>query len=490
MKFIKTISHLSVIALLVFSSQEPALARSWFKPVNLAKKEPKFNVPTEYTIDQSIDDKNLDGFENTAHISWREFFSDPYLIHLIETALSNNQEFNIFVQDIEIAKNEVKEKQGEYLPKVGLGMGAETYSVSRNTREGVLDKIIDRNDIRSSNSAWSLGPSMTWEVDIWKKLRNAKEASRMRLMAQYEGRNYLISRLVAEIARSYYELMALDNSLKIIDENIQIQDKAFLKMKALKEYAKANNLAVNRFEAQLLKTKSQRFEIQQKIVEKENRLKFLSGIYDTTPILRNSEKLMSMQVDDLQIGVPAQLLENRPDIRQAEFAIKAAKLDLKSVQANLYPSLSINAGTGFSAFGSALLFNPKSLVYNLMGGLTAPVINRKAIIARIAIADSYQTQTVLNYEQTLLQAYTEVLNQMLNIKNIQQSFDTKQREVLLLDDSVDIANNLFKYAKADYVEVLLTQEEKLNAQKELVELKMNLIGSKVDLYRALGGGWR
>jgi outer membrane protein TolC len=125
-----------------------------------------------------------------------------------------------------------------------------------------------------------------------------------------------------------------------------------------------------------------------------------------------------------------------------------------------------------------------------MGDLTVPLINRQAIIARIAIADSYQTQVVLNYEQTLLQAYTEVLNQMLNIKNIQQSFDTKQREVLLLDNSVDIANSLFQYAKADYVEVLLTQEEKLNAQKDLVELKMNLIGSKVDLYRALGGGWR
>ncbi len=503
MKLVKIIGCLSVVAIFVFSTQEPVFARSWFKrlnliqkefhPVKLQQKEVKFNIPTEYSFDQPKEYNNSEESEDTAHItariSWREFFSDPYLISLIETALSNNQEFNIFLQDIEIARNEVKEKQGEYLPKVGLGLAAENYGVSKNTRDGVLDKIIDRNDLSSPNSAFSLGPNMTWEVDIWKKLRNAKDASRMRLMAQYEGRNYLISRLVAEIARCYYELMALDNSLKILDENIGIQENAFLKMKVLKEYAKANNLAVNRFEAQLLKTKSQRFEISQKIVEKENRLRFLSGIYDNAPILRNSEKLMSMQVDDLQVGVPAQLLENRPDLRQAEFAIKAAKLDLKSVQASLYPSLSINVGAGFAAFGSAL-FNPKSLVYNVMGDLTTPLINRKAIIARIAMADSYQTQTVLNYEQTLLQAYTEVLNQILNIKNIQQSFDTKQREVLLLDESVDIANNLFQYAKADYVEVLLTQEEKLNAQKELVELKMNLIGSKVDLYRALGGGWR
>ena len=493
MKVFKIISCLSVLALFVFNTPEPVLAkslvRSWFHPLNLVKKDPKFNVPTEYSAAQS-NEKVLEASVSEAQISWREFFSDPYLIHLIETALSNNQEFNIFIQDIAIANNEVKERQSEYLPKVGLGLGAENYGVSKNIRDGSIDKLLDRNDLKSSSSALNLGPNLTWEVDIWKKLRNAKDAAKMRLMAQYEGRNYLISRLVAEMARNYYELMALDNSLKILDENIEIQNRAFLKMKALKEYAKANNLAVNRFEAQLLKTKSERFEISQKIVEKENRLRFLSGIYDNSPIPRNSEKLMSMPVDALQVGVPTELLENRPDIRQAEYAIRAAKLDLKSVQANLYPGLSINAGTGFSAFGTALLFNPKSFAYSVMGSLTAPVINRKAIIARIAIADSYQTQTVLNYEQTLLQAYTEVLNQMLNIKNIQQSFDAKQREVLILDNSVVIANSLFQYAKADYVEVLLTQEEKLNAQKDLVDLKMNLIGSKVDLYRALGGGWR
>ncbi len=490
MKSIKIISYLWLLILLACNPNETVFARSWFHPVKLSDKKVKFNVPTIYASIQAKDHEKSEELDNVALINWRDFFSDPNLVYLIETALTNNQEINIFIQDIEIAKNEVSEKQGEYLPKVGLGIGAGNYKISKNTLDGELDKIIDRNNLSSKNSELNVGPSLSWEVDIWKKLRNAKDAATMRLMAQKEGRNYLVARLVAEIARNYYELMALDNSLKILDENIEIQSKAFLKMKALKEYAKANNLAVNRFEAQLLKTKSQRFEISQKIIEKENRLKFLSGIYDIAPIIRNSEKLMSMQVDELQIGVPAQLLQNRPDIRQAEFAIKAAKLDVKSVQASLYPSLSIKAGTGFSAFDPTLLFNPKSFIYNVMGDLMAPVINRKALIARIAIADAHQTQTVLNYEQTLLQAYTEVLNQMSNIKNIQQSYDTKQREVQLLDDSVVIANNLFQYAKADYVEVLLTQEEKLNAQKELVELKMNLLGSKVDLYRALGGGWR
>jgi len=489
MKIVNTILKISLLSLFILNTEEPVLAKNWFHPLNLVQKKAKFNVPLEYTQAQSKVNSS-DEFDNAANISWRDFFSDPDLVSLIDTALTNNQELNIFLQDIEIAKNDVKAAKSEYLPKVGLGLGAESFKVSRHSREGNIDKIIDRNDLRNPNAAFNLGANMTWEVDIWKKLRNAKNASQMHLMAQKEGRNFLISRLVSEIARNYYELMALDNSLKIIDENIGLQEKAFIKMKLLKDYAKANNLAVNRFEAQMLKTKSQRFEVSQQIIEKENRLKFLSGIYDTTPVRRNSKQLLSMQVNELQIGVPVQLLENRPDIRQAANTVKAARLELKSVKASLYPNLSIDANTGFSAFDPTLLFNPKALVYDVLGNLMTPLINRQAILARIGIADAYQTQTVLNYEQTLLQAYTEVLNQMAKIKNMQQSYATKQKEVALLDDSVVIANSLFKYAKANYVEVLLTQEEKLNAQTDLVELKMNLIGSKVDLYRALGGGWK
>lgn len=490
MKIVKIISKISVLSLFILlNTQEPVLAKNWFHPLNLVQKKAKFNVPLVYTQTQTTVNPS-DEFDNAAEISWRNFFSDPDLIHLIDTALSNNQELNVFLQDIEIAKNDVKAAKSEYLPKVGLGFGAENFKISNHSRDGDLDKIIERNKLSNPDALFNLGANLSWEVDIWKKLRNAKNASVMHLMAQREGRNFLISRLVSEIARNYYELMALDNSLKIIDENIALQGKAYIKMKLLKEYAKANNLAVNRFEAQMLKTKSQRFQTSQQIIEKENRLKFLSGIYDATPVLRNSQQLLSMQVNELQIGVPVQLLANRPDIRQAEYTVKAARLELKSVKASLYPQLSIDANAGFSAFEPTLLFNPKALVYDVMGNLMTPLINRQAILAKIGIADAYQTQTVLSYEQTLLQAYTEVLNQMAKIRNMQQSYATKQKEVALLDASVVIANSLFKYAKANYVEVLLTQEEKLNAQTDLVDLKMNLIGSKVDLYRALGGGWR
>jgi outer membrane protein TolC len=200
---------------------------------------------------------------------------------------------------------------------------------------------------------------------------------------------------------------------------------------------------------------------------------------------------MTLPVHELQTGVPAQLLENRPDIRQAEAAIKAAKLDLNSVKKQLYPNLMITAGVGYSAFDPQLLFRtPQSLFYNAVGGFMLPLINRRAIVARIQMADALQTQAVLTYEQTLLQAYTDVLIQVSNIKNTQQAFDKKKREVVLLEESISTANMLFKYAKATYIEVLLVQEAKLDAEKELVAVKMNQVGAKVDLYRALGGGWR
>ncbi len=496
----KIVSLLTLITF-VGVSQAPAIAkntkstkdaknakRSFFHPFSLQEKKPTFNVPKKYDTPQL---QGSVAVESEACISWRHFFSDPDLVTLIETALANNQEFNIAIQDIEIAANEVKEKQSEYLPKVGLGAGASYIRPSENTTEGVLDTITQRGFFRYPDFNLNLGPSLSWEVDIWRRLRNAKDAARARMVAQYEVRNFLISRLVTEIARNYYELMALDTSLKILDANISIQEAAFLKMQALKRYAKTNQLAVNRFEAQLNKTKSQRSETSQSIVEKENRLKFLTGIYDEKPIARQSDQFMTIPVHELQTGVPTELLENRADIRQAAAAITAAKLDLKSVKAQLYPNLTIRAGTGFSGFNPQLLFRtPQSLLYNAMGDLTMPLINRKAIIARIQIADANQTQAVLNYEQTLLKAYTDVLNEQSNIKKMQQAFDTKKREVVLLEESIGTANLLFKYAKATYVEVLLTQEEKLNAEKELVQVKMELVGSKVDLYRALGGGWR
>ncbi|MHA7843101.1 MAG: TolC family protein [Winogradskyella sp.] len=447
-------------------------------------KEAKNTIPEQFTSN-TLDSNSI------AQIGWRDYFEDNYLNALIDSALVNNQELNIVLQEIEISKNEVLEKKGEYLPFVDLGLSGGTDKVSRFTRDGAVERnldIVEGKEFPEPLNDFQLGLSASWEVDIWRKLRNTKDAAQLRYLAQTEGRNFLVTQLVSEIAESYYELMALDNLLEIINRNVTIQTEAYEKVKQLKEYAKSNQLVVNRFKAQLLNTQNQQYAIKQKIVETENKIHFLTGTYPRQ-LNRNSNSFMKLKIDSLQAGIPSQLLENRPDIRQAELQMGAAKLDVKSAKANFYPKLDIKAGLGYQAFDPSYLFKPESLLFNAAGDVMAPLVNRAAIKAKFKMASAMQIQTVYAYEQTLLQAYTDVLNQLAKLDNYTQSVDTKSKEVKVLEESVDIANSLFQFAKADYVEVLLTQEEALDAEMELIETKLKQIHGKVQLYRALGGGW-
>jgi outer membrane protein, multidrug efflux system len=451
----------------------------------LVFKENEQVLPTTFTSTASDS-------SSVASINWRLYFGDEQLASLIDSALANNQELNIVLQEILISQSDVLEKKGEYMPFVGAGLGTGTEKAGKFTRDGAVEHNLPIAQGRAFPillSDFKLSATASWEVDIWRKLRNARDAAQLRYLAKTEVKNFLVTQLISEIAEAYYELMALDNLRLIIDQNIVIQQSALEKMKALKENAKANQLSVNRFEAQLLNTKNQRFAIQQKITETENRLYFLTGRYPNG-IVRNSSQMMTMQVDSLKAGLPSQLLENRPDIRAVELEIAAAKLDVKVAKASFYPKLSLKSGIGFQAFNPVFLVNPESLIFNLAGDLIAPIINRKAIQAQFNRATSAQIQTIFKYQQTVLSAYTDVLNQLAKLDNYSQSVAMKNKEVELLKQSVDIANNLFQFAKADYIEVLLTQEEVLAAQMELVEIKLKEIHAKVGLYCALGGGWR
>lgn len=444
-------------------------------------------MPEQYAV--QIDESTQ---VDVAQIDWRDYFDDDALAALIDTALINNQELNIVLQELVVSQNEVLEKSGEYLPMVRAGAGLGTEKAARFTRDGAVEhslEIDEGKEFPEPLSDFQFGAIASWEVDIWRKLRNSKDAAQLRFLAANEGKNFLVSNLIAEIAASYYELMALDNLQDIINENASIQAEALRKVKIQKKNAKANQLAVNRFEAQLLKTKNLQFDIRQKIVETENRINFLVGRYPTA-ITRKSENFMSMEVDSLAAGIPAQLLTNRPDIRQAELALQAANLDVKVARADFFPTVDISAGVGFQAFNPSFLLDPESLLFHLMGDLTAPLINKKAIRARYNMASAQQVQAVFQYEQTLLNAYTDVLNQLAKMENYASSYQTKAGEVDILNESVSIANSLFRYAKADYVEVLLTQEEALEAKMELVETKLQQLEAKVEIYRALGGGWQ
>jgi NodT family efflux transporter outer membrane factor (OMF) lipoprotein len=429
---------------------------------------------------------------NTARVRALDFFTDQNLKALIDTALRNNQELNIFLQEINIAKNEVRARKGMYLPFLSVGAGGGIERSARYTRNGAVDdNLLITPDKKFPDPLPDLmfGAQVSWEVDIWKKLRNSRKSAMYTYLSTMEGRNFMVTNLVAEIANSYYELMALDNQLDILRQNIEIQQNALEIVKLEKAAAKVTELAVRRFEAEVLKNQSRQYYIMQKITVTENRINFLTGRFPQ-PVQRSSQTFANLTPDSIRSGIPSQLLQNRPDIRQAEQQLAAAKLDVKVAKAQFYPSLNITAGAGFQAFNPAYLVKPESMLYTLAGELIAPLINRNAIKAAYYSATSRQVQAAFNYERTILNAFTEVANQVSNISNLKKSYDLKTKQVLALTQSIDISTGLFKSARADYMEVLMTQRDALEARFELVETKMQQMNANVNIYRALGGGWR
>jgi multidrug efflux system outer membrane protein len=454
-------------------------------PSNLVHRGENKNVPERYNY-------NLQDSLNSAKLQWKQFFTDSNLVALIDTALRNNQELNIILQEINIARNEVRARKGEYLPFVTMNGGAGVEKVGRYTTTGSSEATTEIKDgVKTPDPVpnYMVGAFATWEVDIWRKLRNAKKAAMLRYLGTIEGKNFMVTNLISEIASSYYELMALDNQLEILIRNIEIQQNALEIVKLEKLAAKVTELAVRKFEAEVLKNQSRQFAIRQKIIETENRINFLAGRFPQR-VSRSSQTFFELLPDTIHAGLPAQLLENRPDIREAEQQLAASKIDIKVAKANFYPSLRITGGVGYQAFNPQFLFNGESLLYSIAGDLMAPLVNRNAIKAFYYSANSKQIQNVYNYEQTILRAYIEVSNQLSNIDNLRKSYFLKTRQVEALTKSIEISTGLFKSARADYMEVLMTQRDALEARFELIETKMEQMNAGVNVYRSLGGGWK
>ncbi|MEZ4331809.1 MAG: TolC family protein [Myxococcota bacterium] len=429
---------------------------------------------------------------SSAGIQWQSFFEDPQLVGLIEAALENNQELNVLLQEIEVSKAEVLRRKGAFLPFVTLGAGAGVDKVGQYTRSGAVEEGLEIKPGKSFPEPlpdFRFAAEFSWEIDIWKKLRNEKRAAVLRFLSTREGRNFMITNLVAEIAGSYYELMALDNELSILKQMLEIQQNALEAVRLQKQAARVTELAVQRFEAEVAKNQSRLYEIEQQITVTENRLNFLAGRYPRS-IERPSQDFEHVALMAIHPGSPSDLLANRPDVRQAELELAAAKLDVKAARARFYPQLDVAAAVGFQSFSvSSLLTAPESLIYSVAADLMVPLVNRTQIRAAYDGASALQLEAVYRYQQTVLNAYVEVLNQLAQIENVNQSYALKSQQVDALSQAIEVAAKLFRSARADYTEVLLTQRDALESKIELIELKQRQIGALVRAYQALGGGY-
>lgn len=449
-------------------------------------REEKKDLPEQF---QNVASKDT---TNSAQIKWKTFFNDDNLNALIETALVNNQELNIFLQQVDMAKNEIQARKGEYLPFVGIQAAAEVEKVGRYTSQGANDantEIKPGKEFPEPLQNYKVGAFASWELDVWKKLRNAKKAAVMEYLSTVEGKNFMLTNLIAEIADSYYELQALDNKLKILTQNLELQNNGLTTIRLQMQAAKATALGVQRLEAEVYKNTAELYSVKQEIVETENKLNFLVG-RSPQAIQRNSDQFIEKTIDNMYVGIPSQLLNNRPDIRQAELELQAAKLDTQVAKANFYPSFTLRAGVGLEAFQTKYLTStPESLLYGLAGDMVAPLINRNAIKAAYYNANDKQLQAVFEYEKTILNAHIEVLNGLSKIENLKKSYEQKQHQVEALTNSIEITNKLFSAARADYMEVLLTQRDALESKIQLVETKKEQLTAKVNMYKSLGGGW-
>jgi outer membrane protein, multidrug efflux system len=444
-------------------------------------------------VPATFDTNNNTDTTTIAAVKWRSFFTDPYLVNLIDTALKNNQELRITLQEIQIAQNEIRLRQGPLHPTVGYRIGAGVEKVGRYTSQGAGDattEIEPGREIPDPLTDYAAALYANWELDIWKKLRNAKKAAISRYLSSVEGKNFVLTNLIAEVATSYYELLAYDNQLEIVRQNIALQKNALEIVKVQKQAARVTELAVQKFQAEVLKTQSLEFDIQQNIKETENRINFLLARYPQE-IQRQKSSFLAVLPSTVHTGVPSQLLANRPDIKRAELDLAAAKLDVKVARAEFYPSFGISGALGFQAFKPSYLVKfPESLLYSLAGDLAGPLINRNAIKAEFNSANARQLQAIYNYERTILNAYIEVSTQLSNISNLGKSYDLKSRQVEALTRSINISNDLFKSARADYLEVLMTQRDALESKLELIETKKEQLNAVVNVYRNLGGGWQ
>lgn len=443
------------------------------------------DIPTSF--------QNKEDTTNIADIHWRDYFVDPLLEKLIDTAIGNNIDFQMALQRIEISRSSVRAATGALMPTMGLGVGTAIRRYGLYTMDGAGNSTTDitpGQTVPTNLPDLFVGLQSSWEVDIWGKLQNQRSSAMANFLASIEGTSFVVSNLVADVAIYYNELRALDNELDIIRQTLHTQYESLEVILVQKEAGRATELAVELFKAQVLNTRILEKEVLQQITVTENHINFLLGRYPQ-PIERTNGGYFAGIPHEITAGVPSQLLANRPDVREAEFQVEASKFDLKVAKAAFFPSFHITASFGFQAFNPDFLFvAPASIAYTAVGTLVAPLINKNALEAQFHNAEAHQLTAMYNYQKTILNAYVEVANELSNIHNLQKINTLKKQQNEVLQQSVETSHLLYRYGRASYLEVLIAQRNALQSNLELISFAKQQRIAAVKIYKALGGGWK
>lgn len=450
--------------------------------------DPKLAVPTTFAQDTTI--------RANHSLSRSRIFVDTLLVRLIDTAVANNPDVAMAMERIKAAQSVFRIRKGALLPKVEADATASTQKYGDYTMEGVgnfdtnLSGNIDDNQKVAQPMVpyYFAGLRSNWELDLWGKLRNQKRAAYFRFLGTEQARNLVITTLVAEVSSRYYELLALDEQQDILRRNLALQDSAVRIAEVQMQVGRATTLAVQQFKAQKLRTQSLLVETEQQIVRTENALNYLLGRFPQ-PIPRTRDFLDQNLPQQLTAGLPGQILNRRPDVLQAELQLKANKADVAAAKAAFLPSVTLTPFVGYSAFSGGLLFHPGSLAYGVIGGATAPLLNRSAVKGVYRHAEAEKQEAYHNYRKTVLNAFQEVQTSLSDLEKLRRIYDLNRQETDVLLQAVVTSDELFKAGYANYLDVITAQRNALDAELNQLETKKNLFMSLIFLYRSSGGGW-
>lgn len=447
----------------------------------VAKKQ--YETPKNITEENLFrTDKLPSDSTNLASISWKEIFTDPILQGHISKTLENNLDIRIAMQNINSAEAYLKQSKAVYLPTVSVGPNYTFQTQSLNTQFGQI--IGERRYVNQFDITASVG----LELDIWGKLKAQEKAQLASYLGTVAAHKAVKSDLVASIASAYYQLLTFDAQKRIISETIAIREKNLETTKALKIAGTLTEVAVQQSEALVYNAKASLITIDTQIQLLENTMSLLMG-EPSHSIERSTLEVQNLPVD-VKLGYPAQLLANRPDVMRAEYNLKSAFELTKSAKAQFYPTLRITGSGGVQSVDIDHLFNVNSLFASVVGGLTQPILNKRAIKTNYEVSKVNQETAYLNFRKTVLTAGKEV-SDAIRVFSVQDSFiDLKQKELDAYKKSVDNSQELVKYGMANYLEVLNANVNALNAELNISNAKYSKMKAAVDLYRSLGGGWK
>lgn len=406
-----------------------------------------------------------------ADFSWKELFTDTVLQQLIEKGIANNTDLNIARLKVREAEALLTSSKLAYLPSVSL------------TPQGTI-KSIEGN---SPTKTYNLAASADWELDIFGRLTNAKREAKAVLEQSQAYKQAVQTQLIATISNSYYTLLMLDKQLDISRRTAEIWAENLRVMKALKKAGQTTEMAVAQIEASKLSVDASLLSLEQQITEVENSLSSLLGVVPQR-IDRSTLDMQSFP-DTLSVGVPLQLLQRRPDVRQSEAALAEAFYTTNRAYSAFYPAITLSGSAGWTNAAGAIISNPGEWLFSAVGALVQPLFNRGQNIANLKVAKARQEEALLTFRQTLLNAGTEVNDALLQWQVARRRLDLDRQQIISLQSAVRSSELLMRHSSQNYLEVLTARQTLLDAELSAVSDRFEEIQGVINLYHALGGGY-